>query len=96
MSFIKNMLLSIIIMVFRLYPRFISYDTNNINAYTEFSIKTNFFNKHVYLLNNILNYSQMKIISSTLTNIARNMDKYIRKCNNGYFRIMISRDKLIQ
>lgn len=96
MSFIKNMLLSIIIMVFRLYPRFVLYDTNNINAYTEFFIKTNFFNKYVYLLNNILDYSQMKIISSTLTNIARNMDKHIRKFNNGYFRIIISRNNLIQ
>lgn len=93
---IKNMLLSIIAILFKLYPRFISYDTNDINNYTEFSIKTNFFNKHVYLLNNILDYSQMKIISSKISNIARNMNKYIRKFNNGYFRIIISKDDMIQ
>lgn len=90
-----NLVMCVFMMIFKQYPRFSGYNTDSIRTYTELSIKTNLISKSVYLLNNILNYDYMKINSSNLSNIARDISKYGEKHIKGYIRVEFSRDYLI-
>lgn len=93
--FIKRLVITIYVLLFKTYPRFIKYESDNINKFSDFTIKSNLIHKHVLHLNDIIDYDYIKTHSSKLVYFARAMDKAADIYKYGYFRVTLSKEKIL-